>query len=36
MSASMNKAHKALADDAKALQDAIRNNPDEWKPILGN
>lgn len=36
VSASMNKAHKALADDAKALQDAIRNNPDEWKPILGN
>lgn len=34
VSASMNKAHKALADDAKALQDAIRNNPDEWKPIL--
>ena len=36
ISASRNKAHKALADDAKALQDAIRNNPDEWKPILGN
>lgn len=35
-SASRSKAHKALADDAKALQDAIRNNPDEWKPILGN
>lgn len=35
-SASMNKAHKALADDAKALQDAIRNNPDEWKSILGD
>lgn len=36
ISASRSKAHKALADDAKALQDAIRNNPDEWKPILGN
>lgn len=36
VSASVNKAHKALADDAKALQDAIRNNPDEWRPILGN
>lgn len=35
-SASRNKVHKALAEDAKALQDAIRNNPDEWKPILGN
>lgn len=34
ISASMDKARKALADDAKALQDAIRNNPDEWKPIL--
>ena len=36
ISASRSKAHKALAEDAKALQDAIRNNPDEWKPILGN
>lgn len=35
-SASRNKAHKALAEDAKALQDAIRNNPDKWKPILGD
>ena len=36
ISASRSKAHKALTEDAKALQDAIRNNPDEWKPILGN
>lgn len=36
ISASRSKAHKALAEDAKALQDAIRNNPDKWKPILGN
>lgn len=36
ISASRSKAHKALAEDAKALQNAIRNNPDEWKPILGN
>lgn len=36
ISASRSKAHKALAEDAKALQDSIRNNPDEWKPILGN
>ena len=36
ISASRSKANKALANDAKALQDAIRNNPDEWKPILGN
>ena len=35
-SASRNKAHKALAEDAKALQDAIRNNPDKWRSILGN
>lgn len=35
VSASRSKAHKELAEDAKALQDAIRNNPDEWKPILG-
>lgn len=36
VSASMDKAHIALANDAKALQDAIRNNPDEWKSILGD